>query len=303
MRSPIGSSHKAHLAALSVLLALAALLAPTRKSFAQTPVSGSYIAFSAGSGPDLWVVDTATNREWQVTSGLRVNNPAWSPSRTQIAFSDSARGNGLLYVNVSYNQSTGAVQQVGSAVRLTDSNGQDLGPEWGPSGLIAFFSNRSGSEQIWAINPSVPNGEFQVTHQPNHCYWPTWSPDGTKIAFVGVGTDGKNYLWTVAPSPGATPVPLAGMPSAQVGIVDLEWSPDGTRIAGHGSDGQIYILTIGVGWQKLISGTFPSWSPDGGRLVIERVSNGGAGTLYLISASGTPLSGPLASGDRPAWNR
>ncbi len=102
--------------------------------------------------------------------------------------------------------------------------------------------------------------------------WPSSSPDGARLAFVGVGK-----IWVVD-LPDGEPRPLA--PDLEAGLqLTPAWSPDGSRIAfttwddlEHGSVWSIApdgsnsrILTTNAG-QYL----YPSWSPDGSSLVALR---------------------------------
>jgi len=73
----------------------------------------------------------------------------------------------------------------GSVVRpLTTAHASDTGPRWSPDGkTIAFVSNRSGSSQIWTIDPS--GGEAAMKSDfPLDVDNMQWSPDGGRFAFT-----------------------------------------------------------------------------------------------------------------------
>jgi Tol biopolymer transport system component len=102
---------------------------------------------------------------------------------------------------------------------------------------------------------------------------------------------------------------LAGGPAP----VDLEWSPDGSRLA-FASAGSIYVMGAGnfQGWRVVSrsSGSFdssPSWSVGGTRLVFAERRNHHS-SIYLIDLGGSHrrlLAGSIASsGDAsaPAWS-
>ncbi len=68
--------------------------------------------------------------------------------------------------------------------RLTSTSDHDLGPAWSPDGgTIDFISTRSGSAQIWSIDPT--GGEaMQRSHFPVDVDNLKWSPDGKRFAFT-----------------------------------------------------------------------------------------------------------------------
>ncbi len=67
--------------------------------------------------------------------------------------------------------------------RLTDDAFKDRGPVWSPDGKrIAFYSDRSGSYEIWIVQPDG-RGLRQLTDTPGQMLTrPHWSPDGTRIS-------------------------------------------------------------------------------------------------------------------------
>lgn len=68
--------------------------------------------------------------------------------------------------------------------QLTTGTAKDTNPKWSPDGRwILFESTRSGSSQLWVINPA--GGEArQLTKISTDAATAKWSPDGKHIAFV-----------------------------------------------------------------------------------------------------------------------
>jgi Tol biopolymer transport system component len=122
------------------------------------------------------------------------SNPSWSPDGTKIAFTSDRGGNLDIYViNACCQQGdTNQPQQ------LTDDSLDDTDPAWSPDGTkIAFTRSVPDIETNIVTNDPVKPPEADVykmdvdgSRQTRLTYskateaQPTWSPDGTKIAFT-----------------------------------------------------------------------------------------------------------------------
>lgn len=153
----------------------------------------------------------------------------------------------------------------------------DEEPVWSPDGKkLAFVAQRNDvappSPNIFVMEPEAPgqgiNLATQVTHYANGSV-PlgelSWSPDGSKIAFVrGIASPGSQLVF-VAESNGSSAQPL--QISAQGG--KPTWSPDGSRIA-YWFSNQVYLKNSdGSGFATPLAGGVgrePIWSPDGSRI-------------------------------------
>ena len=153
------------------------------------------------------------------------------------------------------------------------------------NGVIAFESDRNfspGGQPSGIYTVKIEGtGELQVPNTPLNSRRPSWSPDGTRLAFVftnfaGLGSP-TNELDIVNPD-GSNRIKIAdNVSDFNRGIT---WSPNGTQIAfiGAGQSGNaatIRTVTIanadGSGLYRLPnSPTFLSavdWSPDGSKFV------------------------------------
>lgn len=182
----------------------------------------------------------------------------------------------------------------GEPLRLTNGPKSDNQPRWSPDGKwIAFASARGERSQIWLIRPNGGEAE-QLTESKTGVQSFEWSPDGRTIAFRAqreltadeerrqkekddpiVVDEGFRYsrLWTI----GVESRKATELVKGDFHVADLEWSPDGSRIAytamptpkaDDGSRSDIHVIEVASGADRLLYDNAgpdngPRWSPDG----------------------------------------
>lgn len=164
-------------------------------------------------------------------------------------------------------------------VQLTWDKARDLGAKWSPDGrTIAFVSDRSGTDQIWLLDPAT-GATRQITQGTAKHAWPEWSPDGTRLVYWGfdattaehriatIGADGRNET-LVATWSGHLDRPV--------------WRPDGQYLALAAEvDGNWDLWLVrpdGSERRRLTQDpameTNPLWSPDGSTLAYKVAPTG-----------------------------
>jgi Tol biopolymer transport system component len=73
---------------------------------------------------------------------------------------------------------------------LTHDAPNDRNPKWSPDGQrVAFFSNRSGKNQIWSIRPDGSELRQLTFALGSVSSYNVWSPDGSRMAYQGMLAD------------------------------------------------------------------------------------------------------------------
>jgi Tol biopolymer transport system component len=175
---------------------------------------------------------------------------------------------------------------------------------------VAFTRGTVGQEDIFVMR--ADGSELRpLTDDAYRDRVPTWSPDGTRIAFrsdrpLPDGT--RPYRWYRINRDGSDLRPLA-----EVGATALRWSPDGLRLALH-SNGAIGLFDVDGGEPRVVTQTsaadpltvtIPVWAPDGRRLAY-RETKGTRNTIYVLDVTdgSSPrvvhqVDGPL---NNPVWS-
>ena len=173
-------------------------------------------------------------------------------------------------------------------------------PGPGTNGKIAFTSDRDGNREIYVMNVDGTN-QVRLTDNTVVDDHPTWSPDGTKIAFVSETVPRPSGSWAIflmnadgTNKVEITPVNfLVSTPASFSDSWSMSWSPDGNRIAFQ-DNGDIFVVnTDGSNRQRLTNepgfDRQPSWSPDGFRILFASTRDRVFPTLYSIKHDGTDL--------------
>ncbi len=166
-------------------------------------------------------------------------------------------------------------------LRLTDDPFRDRGPGWSPDGRrITFYSDRSGSYELWSVRPDG-SGLEQVTRFGGNANFGIWSPDGAQIVESVFSSGPAALRWYLLDMRSqAFPMPARQMPPfpGEGDFWPFSWSPDGRRVAGtlilpNGAIGNIVFYSFQTGRYDVLNTTLdgfktPVWLADSRRLIV-----------------------------------
>ncbi|MGH2858290.1 MAG: TolB family protein, partial [Solirubrobacteraceae bacterium] len=201
------------------------------------------------------------------------------------------------------------------------SAAQETQPKFSPDGREILFTRSApglAGSQLFVMS-ATGKDRVQLTHMPTGASDPTWSPDGTSVAFVSARGGGTPNIFTMR----TDGTDLRQVTHDTAGKSELAWSPRGDEIAfvrepAGGGDRDIYsIKPNGTGMKDLTNDPAnfdlqPAYSPDGDSIVYSGAGhpNGEsvAMDLWIISADGGS-SQPVehqgsgySDGAYPAWS-
>jgi TolB protein len=132
------------------------------------------LVLSRDGNPEVYVKSLSGNSATRLTRTPRAGeaSPTWSPDGTRIAYVSDAAGAGSpqLYI----------MDRSGTGRRLTSRGRENVAPDWGPNGWIAYCSKRSGLYGIYIINPATMEDQ-PVSPADTHYEDPAWASDGRHL--------------------------------------------------------------------------------------------------------------------------
>lgn len=280
-----------------LLLLFAALAGPSVGSPPATLLARS----SAASRTDS---DAESGLLRLTSDGLLKQRPSWSRDGRKLVFARHRSDKIWLYL---WDRGSGTEK------RLTTREHPEYDAAWSPdSSRLAFsfvgISGPQGDVDVYVIGPDgggltrIAGTDGSLSHEE----WPSWSPDGKRIAFTSTRA-GNQEVFTVD----ADGKNLTRLTSDLGTDAHPAWSPDGSRVA-FATDrwGGLEIATMkldGSDVRRLTNSPglddYPAWSPDGGWLAFTSHRDGNP-EIYRLRSDGTGatnISNNRAIDSFPTW--
>lgn len=201
----------------------------------------------------------------------------------------------------------------GLSRRITRSPCGESDPSYSPDGLAIAYDRSGGRAPGIYVMRSDGTTSRLVQRRGS---WPSWSPDGSRIAFVYrqglaiVDADGHNFRTIISRTPADRWYTWVNAP---------QWLPDGRHVGYWTlSDPPCCVRTRSISGdqQKLIPApsnfvdSNPSWSPKGDKIVFEesecegsRIYCGSFGVITLLDlTTGTRTQLSSSVGHYPTWS-
>jgi TolB protein len=172
---------------------------------------------------------------------------------------------------------------------------------------IYFISSRSGAKEVWSMDYDGANQQ-QLTHLGAIALAPEVSPDGSRVAFTGLGKDSWQIMMYSLDLSRTVSFPrFAG------DAFSTAWSSDGTKIAFassmHGGASEIYLADAsGAGARRLTSSrggdVSPVFNPKTNGQIAFVSGRSGLPQIYIMDADGSNVQRVTDQGYAvsPAWS-
>ena len=224
-------------------------------------------------GGDLWLINLdGSNRQNLTNSEIKFHSsaPAWSPDGTKIAY--SARD--AVSYDIFVMDADGR-----NSENLTREHRHNWEPSWSPYGNRIIFVTWVGlnppfgdETNLFVIDANGDNRRNLTMNPRGKNANPSWSPDGTKIAYR------------------ASPKPLLWFPPHNIYVMN--------------SDGTNQVMLTEEG--RWVYEEQPTWSPDSKKIAFAKQTPDGFHDIFTINADGSGLQNITqthrVSEWSPAWS-
>ena len=240
---------------------------------------GRTIAFTsnAQNATGIYIVDTLGGNIRQVVSGAGIG-ANWSPDGKWLAFSQG----GILFRVKPTGDSLSQITDVAGAIR----------PSWSPTGMKIAFTQTTPGYGIWIYDAAKATSAQLLSYGD----FPSWNLLTGELVVLNSQFDqssGYIYYTFIAVDSSFSSIRTLGsfVSAADVGFSPM--SPTGNKIAlgvKRSDDyAQVWVFDLVARTLTQLTtdgGDYPSWSPEGTRIVYTRTQPGDGG-LWMMNVDGS----------------
>jgi TolB protein len=226
-----------------------------KKILFESSVAGHYELFTMNADGSSVVQLTHT--------GTNHDTPSWSPDGRKIAFVSDRNGHEVIYVM----DADGSSEQP-----VTSATADSIHPNWSPDSRKLIYCAdddlhppKKNEAAIYVVD--LQSGQATTLISEGTNTYPSWSPDGSKIAFRKMVGEMNSEVF-IANSDGTAQKNVTEHPAFDGWPA---WSPDGKQIAfssNRRANYQIFLMNADGSNVRLLANTEgratePRWSVDG----------------------------------------
>ncbi|WP_116020900.1 TolB family protein [Thermomonospora umbrina] len=226
----------------------------------------------------------------------------WSPDSTKLAYNmrHPVAGQSFPAEEV-WTLTLGVTNSATPGLRLSTANGQANSPTWSPDSQGVAYSETLGGQNDLYFKYSNGTGPLQITNDAPTQSFPSWSPNGDRIAYISAdptagtrtlkvtGMFNAGFGWSVGGTGAITPATSRIVSPTS----PISWSPNSLRLAVNWTSTGIALYTtppFGSGnWQETFNGEKSGqnallWSPDNLKVAYQPL---GKNELWTMNAGGS----------------
>lgn len=262
--------------------------------------SGRIVAIGTRTGSkEVYMLDSDGGGIRQLTADRSISlSPAWSPDGSRIAYTSFRRGYPDIYV-IDLRSNNRAC--------IANYPGINMAGAFSPAGgELLMVLSKDGNPEVYVKD--LGGGRLtRLTNTPRAGEAsPTWSPDGSQVAYVSdLSGTGSPQIYVMGRSGGSRRLTSRGREN-----VSPDWGPNGWIVYASRRSGAYSVCMINPqsGEDREIAGgdasyEDPCWASDGRHVVCTR-QEGRTKRLYMLDTMGDPalcLTPDGGGWSSPAW--
>jgi len=164
------------------------------------------------------------------------------------------------------------------------------GPPFIGEGML-FSTDRDGNREVYVM-AADGSGQTNLTNDPDNDVEPSWSPDGTQIAFASNRSPQifSNHYIYIMNADGTDPLKLEASETGREPV----WSPDGQSIVFALGDHIYQINVDGSNLMQVVftntADSYPDLSPNGQQIVFHHAQGYNNSEIYKVNIDGSGLT-------------